>query len=357
MAAATGHDIEIRMKVLADIKKLSEFQQRLKDLNRHGLKVTEKGITDMNGKLQDNEKVAKKLSPLFARFKMELLSVMFGAQMVAKSMWGLLKPAMEAVGIFDLLNTTLLIFFLPTAQKLQQALLPILQWFWEADPIIKDAIGMFILLIGVFASLLATTAALALFGAGLTTLAAGFGLSAGALLLTLGLVAIAVVALGVGIGLLIANWGDIWGWIKEKFSDAMIVAGENVEKLIQWFQDLKDKIFDMLPGWAQDALDPLNTALDGVFDNLKKGIGKWKDYWESVKDPYHIKETEAEPSGASGMMTNLGRMPAARLGDTGGVVNTINNYITVNANGGNGDDMGDRISEEISRGAEGYFRR
>ena len=65
-------------------------------------------------------------------FKMEMLSVMFGGQMLAGAMWGLLQPAMEATGIFEIFGAMLQTLFLPIALALLDVLLPIMVWFMGA---------------------------------------------------------------------------------------------------------------------------------------------------------------------------------------------------------------------------------
>ena len=100
-------------------------------------------------------------------FRMELLSVMFGAQMVSKAMWGLLKPAMEATGIFELISTMLLLLFLPTALKVLEFLIDFVDWFINLPEPIKEVIGAIVLLFGAFATFLASKAAIDLFFGGM----------------------------------------------------------------------------------------------------------------------------------------------------------------------------------------------
>ena len=108
------------------LKKLTREWQTLGNQTQEFTKVTAKM---KNGALVPVNKVVKKMTGNFRKFQMQMLSIMFGAQMVSKAMWGLLKPAMEAAGIFELLSSMMLILFLPTALALLDPLIKIMDWF------------------------------------------------------------------------------------------------------------------------------------------------------------------------------------------------------------------------------------
>jgi hypothetical protein len=66
-----------------------------------------------------------KLSQSNKRFHMELLSVMFAGMALERTMSSLLKPSMDLVGNFDIMEITLATMFLPTALDVQDVLIGI----------------------------------------------------------------------------------------------------------------------------------------------------------------------------------------------------------------------------------------
>ena len=106
-------------------------------------------------------------------FKMELLSVMFGAQMVAGAMFGLIRPALEAVGFFDLLGATLQLLFIPVAMALLELLLPLFTWVMNWSDATKMMVGKVVLLVAGLATLLAIGASLMLFVGGMILVFSG----------------------------------------------------------------------------------------------------------------------------------------------------------------------------------------
>lgn len=79
-------------------------------------------------------------------FRMEMLGVMFFGMMINRIFMGMLQPALDLVGLFDLLNVTLGVVFLPIAMALLDILLPIMIWFIELPEPVKMVIGVFAVL-------------------------------------------------------------------------------------------------------------------------------------------------------------------------------------------------------------------
>jgi hypothetical protein len=99
-------------------------------------------------------------------FRMEMLSVMFFGMGMTNFFKGLLQPAMEAVGIFELWGATLQLVFLPVALMLLDVLLPLFTWLMNLSDETKLLIGKFVLfgaILGI-ALFLFGTAALAVGG-------------------------------------------------------------------------------------------------------------------------------------------------------------------------------------------------
>lgn len=96
------------------------------------------------------------------QFKMELLGVMFFGMMVQKAMFGLLRPATQASGMFEIWTTMLTVFFLPIMIALLPIMLMFMNWFLEAPEWLKLAIGGIVLFIGSLGALLFTYGATSL---------------------------------------------------------------------------------------------------------------------------------------------------------------------------------------------------
>lgn len=116
------------------IKKVTTVTQTF---NKEGMKVS--------------DVIQKKIIRGFHRFRMELLSVMFFGMALWRMFTGLLQPALDMYGIFDLISTTLAIVFAPAAELLLSILLPILEWFMDLPDDVKLAIGLFVILGSVLA--------------------------------------------------------------------------------------------------------------------------------------------------------------------------------------------------------------
>jgi len=89
--------------------------------------------------------IRMQLSAAKARvFKMELLGVMFFGMMLQGFFLGLLAPALEAVGAFDLLREALSLLFLDTGLQVMDWLERFINWVAELDPETKELINSFV---------------------------------------------------------------------------------------------------------------------------------------------------------------------------------------------------------------------
>jgi len=80
-------------------------------------------------------------------FRMEMLGVMFFGMNMQKFFSGLLKPALDMVGAFNIWNTTLAVLFLPTALTLlEKVFIPLMDFFINLPEPMQKAIGGFALL-------------------------------------------------------------------------------------------------------------------------------------------------------------------------------------------------------------------
>lgn len=214
-------------------------------------------------------------------FRMELLGVMFFGMMVQKTMFGLLKPAMEVFGVFELWRIMLMILFIPAIELLFPAFLELIQWFMKLDPEVQEMIGIFVILAGVFGTALF---ALGAFGLGIgSILQVGIGN-----IISFGLVAAAVFA-GIvlilagfmlimngdfeGIGLIIAGSGLIL--IKYLGLWGLVAFGAGLALYMIW----KDHDF-----W----LHLVKQAWRGFYVFILTQIAKILEGYEKIKDPFDL---------------------------------------------------------------------
>jgi len=106
-------------KLLSNSGKMNQFQ---------------KGWTDYNTK---QENAVRGIN----RFKMEFLGVMFLGMSMAATFKGLLRPAMETFGIYDMFNTMLTVVMIPIMEKLQPILFNLMEKVMESGDGWKLAAG------------------------------------------------------------------------------------------------------------------------------------------------------------------------------------------------------------------------
>jgi hypothetical protein len=94
-------------------------------------------------------------------FRMEMLGVMFFGMGMQRFFTGMLRPAMELTGFFEIWKTTLQILFLPIAMKLLEWGIKFLEWVGNLKEETKFMIGKFVIfgaILGVFLFLIGTLA-------------------------------------------------------------------------------------------------------------------------------------------------------------------------------------------------------
>jgi hypothetical protein len=163
-------------------------------------------------------------------FRMEMLSVMFGGQMLQRAMFGLLKPALQVAGAFEIWGAMLQVLFLPVALfLLENVFLPLFNLFSSLPEPIQKIIGFFVLFVGVIGAILAVGGALVLFIGGL--IIAWGTLNAIFIASPIGWIVLAIAAVVVSIILIITyttylwnNWDKVWTWIKEHPAIAAVIS-------------------------------------------------------------------------------------------------------------------------------------
>jgi len=105
----------------------------------------EKNGARMNTKMGRLGNTTRKLATGMKGFRMELLGVMFFGMGVSRMFTGLLGPAMEVFGFFDLFRVMLLVLFMPIVEMLFPLFLSIMEYFMNLSDRTKKMIGIFVL--------------------------------------------------------------------------------------------------------------------------------------------------------------------------------------------------------------------
>lgn len=205
-------------------------------------------------------------------FRMEMLGVMFFGMGIMRFFQGLLRPAGEMVGVFELLSLALALLFLPTALELLDWVIKFLGWVTGLDEEQKKSIGTFV----VWGAVLGT----------ITFLIGMFALGIGSLILAFGWL-FGIVAPGASLlkffGGIFPTIGKAIGGLSVIFAVVLaVIIGfilawkENFAGIREWVQVLWEGIKDIFGG-AVDVITGLMNVFFGLFSGDPKKI------WEGVK--------------------------------------------------------------------------
>jgi hypothetical protein len=206
-------------------------------------------------------------------FRMEMLGVMFFGLMLQQTFMGLLRPVMEAYGVFDLLRLLLLVLFLPVMEELFPYLQQIMDWFMELPDDVKKAIGIFVILGAILGSLLFVFGSL---GLGIGSVIQAFPILGGAVKaiggvfsgLISGVAAVAAVVVAIIIGIVLAwkeNFGNIKEWFKVFWSGLV---------------DIFSGVFDVIMGIVGIFVNLFEGDFDGLWDSVKR---VFSGIWSIIK--------------------------------------------------------------------------
>ena len=185
-------------------------------------------------------------------FRMEMLGVMFFGMSLNSFFTGLLKPAMQMAGVFDLMNTILGVVFLPIAMALLDPLIAIGTWLMNLDEGTKLWLGKMVLL----------------------------GIAIAGVLTVVGTFAL-------GIGSLILAFGSILGLVEKLFPEPMgdmaaAFLGLNAAMMgFDFVQPIWQKIKDVITGvWDKIKEVP---AIKKLLDDLGIPVDNLGNLWDTVK--------------------------------------------------------------------------
>lgn len=203
---------------------LDLFDNLTKKIDK-AMKQSAAAISKVNKPTQKLDKIFDKTHKKQKDLKRSTLGAMFAFRKLSESLSNLFKPAADALGIFDLWNTTLQVLFLPILLAIIDPLIYIMTWFMELPEPVKLVVG----------AVLGLTAILLGLSVMIVTLTIAFGaLSISMLPITLTI--LAIVAAVIAVIYIIKHLKDTfptqafkdlfnlilagWDWIKDKWKGA-----------------------------------------------------------------------------------------------------------------------------------------
>jgi hypothetical protein len=170
-----------------------DTQEAIRDIK----KLT-KAAEDYGKSVDKIEKKSKKGTKKEDRFVSQaatLLGPMFFFQGLASAISSATQPAMELAGAFEIIALILTLFFLPAVLLLLPHLITLVKLIADIPEPIKELVGVFIIFIGILATIAVTIISLILGFMGLSAVLAALGIST-ALAAKIGAVVVAMIALG-----------------------------------------------------------------------------------------------------------------------------------------------------------------
>lgn len=307
-------------------KKLGVNTARVRDaMGSAGLTFDETGkVVDLAGrKVKDLNKVMKLGELNTRRFNMSMLSVMFAGMALQRTMGGLLRPAAEATGIFDIFGDILEDTFAPIMESIApifEFLSDILDKVGDSTKLVVGAIVLFLFAGGIALGLVGQ---LSLAYAGLSLMLGKLTISlvsASAGMHTLGIssavagttaqvafapflpIMYAILAVIGLLALIFYKWEfivDSLGDTFKKFGATTRLVVTSVALFFGWLSDriygFWDSIIDIFTGigdFISETWDKITTWLSDTWDNIKQYfIDKWdgminwfKEKWQGLKD-------------------------------------------------------------------------
>ena len=294
-----------RMKAAIKQQNLEQFAKKFKGLGgvmRMGLQDFKK-FDDGTGRL--NKGMMKQVGLMgrlglrvrnlthgFRGFKMELLGVMFFGMGIQRFFTGLIKPALQAVGIFKLWSAILTILFLPVALKLLDWSIKFMEWLnknegWKKFirwvTIIGAVLGGALFLFGMFG--LGIGSLIIAFGAIITpiilAIGAFFTFMASMLSSKIGILALIAAFIGLApsvsaVGDEAKKQGGIWNMITGVISSV-------VGKIIRKLDEMWEKFIDSGP--VTKFLENMGLSVEAI-EKIKNPIATLGDYFRTMWDKF-----------------------------------------------------------------------
>ena len=223
----------------------------MKILNQNGIKFKTIGGRIINA--------IRMMTHGFKGFKMEMLSVMFFGMGMKRFFMGLITPALEMVGVFDIFRTALAILFLPLAMEVLDWALKFLDWVLNMTPEFQNFLNWVAAGGVVLGQLLYFIGAIAL------------GLGGFILLIS------PLIALLISFGSSILNLLPGWAQLTAAFAGVAFVP-----KLFDWIKETGQKVWDVIIGMVGEFIQ-LNAVQD-ILEELGIEGDTFAEVWENIKE-------------------------------------------------------------------------
>lgn len=133
---------------MGELNQFRGMQQVKDDLAKVNVTITQSGQfwDTLKDKEVSVDEVSARLNKRFPKFRMQMLSVMFAGFALQRAMSGLLRPAMQSAGVFQIIGTILQVVFLPIILLLLPYLIKVMNFFIKLPKPIKLVIGALVLI-------------------------------------------------------------------------------------------------------------------------------------------------------------------------------------------------------------------
>lgn len=340
---------------------------------------------DLTGMTEGIDSGMRKAKAETQEFKSEILSTMFFAMQLERSLGGLVQESLESAGVYELISNILKFTFLPAAMEVQKILMNVAEVMFSVSHSTREAIGEFVMVAFVMAKVFRITAILAIGLNSFRTMLIKAGADSKGLVKILGKVVKKMKWLG-GWALRLASWLNVPRVVITALGlaaiellarfDLLIPAINTVKRFlmalvngVKFAIDVLQYLFDIIKwgtSWIYDHSDAVNTLKNEyggltdaipfvggggkgskMVDKATSEIGRMKKAYKDLDNT----TSEVFGSGGSGpSMPNVGMNPG-QIGMQGGSpqVGQVNN-ISVDASGtADGDKISRAITQRMSR--------
>lgn len=229
----------------------------------------------------------RNISQHMRKLTMSFLGVMFFGMMLQRTMFGLLEPALQATGMFELFQQVLVIFFLPIIEALLPYLLKLANWLINLPDSVKLAVGWFVLIVGVIGLFLSTIGSLLLGASSLLSLFLDFVSLGADIAGPIGAIVAAFIGVGGAVGIASMAMNFFNDVVKPVLNEALEGLGIKIpsinemwDKFTTFISDLVDKHF---PGFKEKIK---STLIEGLaeFLGLDASFKSFGDLFQALWD-------------------------------------------------------------------------